>query len=369
MRTLIYPTICAIPVAVLVAQANAQTYTNDSGGSVTFYGQFSPTFQYFDDGERTFSNLADNSNSNSRIGFNIDQELNNGQRLRFNFETAIGFPGTSSFSQEGDDPFWEWEITDLRKAEVIWSGDFGAFSLGQGSMATDGSAGSDLSGTFLTATSLAGDTAGSYLFRESDTGLLSDVAISDAYDDLDGPRLFRIRYDTPGFSGFSAAIAYGTNELTEGDEDTYYDVALNYYDEFGDVVLEGSIGYAWRDRDEGDTDENWVGSLALLHGPTGINGSVAAGGAQDGGSYYYLKAGWIGEFWTVGSSRFAVDYFDGQDYNVDGSESSNWGVHYTQGFDSVSMEGYIGYRVYQYDDDAADYEDASSVLTGVRWTF
>jgi hypothetical protein len=190
--------------------------SNDTGGSVTFYGQLSPTFQFFDDGTETYSNLADNANSNSRLGFNFDQDLN-GNRFRFTYEAAIGFPQTSEFSQEGDDPFWEWQVTDLRKAEVRYRGAFGEVYLGQGSMATDGSAGADLFGTTIVGTVTMSDSAGSYQFRDDDTKNLSGIAIGDVFDDFDGSRRFRIRYDTPEFNGFSGAVAYGTNELSEGD--------------------------------------------------------------------------------------------------------------------------------------------------------
>ena len=51
------------------------TFTNRSGGVTTFYGQLNLTSQSFDDGEETTSNIVDNGNWNSRLGFTIDQPI------------------------------------------------------------------------------------------------------------------------------------------------------------------------------------------------------------------------------------------------------------------------------------------------------
>ena len=363
-----------LPLLAAVAAAgagHAQTYENDTGGTVTFYGQFSPTLLYVDDGAETTSVLADNANSNSRLGFNLDQEAANGNRFRFTFEAAIGFPQTSDFDQGDEEPFWEWQVTDLRKAEVRYRGEFGEVYLGQGSMATDGAAGADLSGTGIAGTVAMPDTAGGFAFRNSDTEAVEPVTIDDVFTDFDGSRRFRLRYDTREIAGFSGAVAYGTNELSEGDEDVYYDVAVYYGDTLGEVEIEGGLGYAWRERDaSGETTENWVGSLALLHSPTGLNGAVAFGGDPDQGRYGYVKLGYRADILTIGASNVSVDYYSGQDVELDGDESTAWGVQFVQRWDAASLEMYVSYRNHALEDDfPADYDDISATLAGLRWRF
>ena len=71
--------------AALAAPAFAgPTYTNDTGGSFRWYGQFNPVYQSFDDGGQDFNRLTDNAASNSRIGFWLEQAYGE-NTLRFNF--------------------------------------------------------------------------------------------------------------------------------------------------------------------------------------------------------------------------------------------------------------------------------------------
>ena len=51
------------------------TFTNASGGVATFYVQVNLTYQSFDDGQETTSNIVDNGNWNSRLGFTISQPI------------------------------------------------------------------------------------------------------------------------------------------------------------------------------------------------------------------------------------------------------------------------------------------------------
>ena len=73
-------------------------FRNRSGGEVTFYGQFNPTWQSFDDGAETTSGVVDNGNWNSRVGFRIVQPLDNAT-LRLRFETGLGLRNSAQISQ------------------------------------------------------------------------------------------------------------------------------------------------------------------------------------------------------------------------------------------------------------------------------
>ncbi len=360
-------TATALPVlAMLGSPVLAQTYSNETG-SVTFYGQVSPTYLGYDDGDETSSELADNAHSNTRVGFWLERELATSV-LKFNFETAVGLPQTSAFSQDSS-PDWEWDKTKLRKVDIVWDSlSWGSISFGQGSMASDGVATIDKSGTTMVSTVTTSDTAGSYLFRE-DGGDLSDIALGDVYSDFDGGRRGRIRYDTPTFGGFRLAAAYGEEILNSGDDSEYYDIGAFYSNDYGSFEVSAGAGYAWKDSD-GDTTERYAGSVSVLHGDTGLNGTFALGGDPDGGDYCYIKAGWITDFTPVGSTAFSADYYSGSDFQNDGSSSDAWGLQVTQNFDAHNIEAYAGFASYEFDGDGGvDYQDSSSTLAGLRWRF
>jgi Gram-negative porin len=344
--------------------AAAQTFENQTGGSVRFYGQTSPSYLSFDDGEISTGNLVDNANSNTRLGFVIEQPAWGGD-LVLTFETALGFVQSSEVSQTVTPSALAWERTDLRKFEAAYAGGFGKLSIGQGSMATDGVATLDASGTGIVGSVTVPDVAGAFAFRE-DTGGLSDVTISDAYKDFDGSRRFRVRYDTPEYSGFSVAVAYGRNILSEDDDKDYYDIGMVWSGTAGDFELAAAVGYAWEDGDR--TTERYAGSFSMLHAPTGLNLSLSAGGDPDGGTYGYAKAGWKGDLIAPGPSAFSVDYYDGNDLATDDSSSSAFGLSAVQSFTDLDLEMYLGYRAYSYDD-TASYQEADSFLFGARYKF
>ncbi|WP_353472878.1 porin [Salipiger sp. H15] len=352
--------------AVLAQEDNPFTYSNASGGSVTFYGQFSPSYLHFDDGEKSYDEAADNNNSNTRLGFDLDQELSNGLNLRFKVETALGVPSTADLDQSGDQ-VWDWERTDLRKFEMIMSGAFGAVSLGQGSMASDGSAQTDLSKTAIAGYVNRPDLIGGYSLRDSD-GNRSDISWSQVLGDFDGGRRNRIRYDSPDFSGFSFAIAYGEEILKKDDDAEYYDIGAYYKHTYGVFDMAAGAGYGWKDGD-GGTDEMYAASFSILHTPTGLNGTIAGGGEDGGGSYGYIKLGWIGDLMPVGYTAFSADYYSGNDFHSDGSDSESWGLQAVQYFEDINLEAYLAFSEYSFDEDGGSYKDASSTLFGVRWKF
>jgi hypothetical protein len=358
-------TITVLAAGCIGGLASAQTFTDETGGKVTAYGQFSPIYLGYDDGEKSYGNAADNAISNSRVGLRLDRPLSDGLTFGVVLETALGAPQSSDFSQDGG-PDWAWEETDLRKFEMTLGGDFGKIHLGQGSMATDGVAERDLSGTTLAGYVNRADTAGGYAFRETG-GELSGITITDAFKDYDGSRKFRIRYDTPDWNGASVRMAYGDDILTEGDEAHYYDIAVSYGSTLGTVEMDGALGYSWKD-DGGAMTEAWMGSFSAIHRPSGIDGTIAAGGDAESGSYVYGKLGLIRAWLSVGSTALSVDYYSGTDFATKPSASESWGFQAVQTFDDVNLEAYLSYASYSFDGDAS-YQDGSSTTMGLRWKF
>jgi len=349
----------------------AQTFENKQGGSVRFYGQASPSYLSFDDGEDTTANLTDNSNSNTRLGFVISQPTSGGD-LVLTFETGLGFRQSVAVSQDYKPQALDWQRTALRRFEAAYTADFGTVAIGQGFMATDNVATLDASDTALVLS--VGVSDASFAFRET-SGELSNVRIIDAFKDFDGSRLFRIRYDTPVYAGFSAAASYGRNILAKNDNTDYYDIALRWFRTLGEFELAAAAGYASASKGLAEVDDDksksqrYSGSFSMLHTPTGLNLSASSGTDPDTGTYGFVRAGWKSDLIAPGPSAFAISYYDGNDLAVENSSSEGVGFAVVQAFTEHDLELYFGYRSYSYDDGAANYKDASSVFSGARYKF
>lgn len=355
------------------AAANPLSYSNETGGSVLVYGQVDPAFVSFDDGEETSGNLTDNSHSNTRVGLFINQSYSNGGELRFNFETALGAPESSQFSQDFE-PVWEWNKTKLRKVEVNYRYDWGTLWVGQGDMASEGASSANLSGTTKASSRATPDTAGGYFLRETG-GDLSDVQISEAFAKWDGTRRMRVRYDTPRFfgtedgKGVNFRVAYGVDVLDADNDSKYTDIGLFHEDTYGDFEVKASGGYGWTETD-GDVEQSWSASASTLYLPVGISGTVAGGELPDGGNFYYANVGWQTKFTAAGTTAFSVDHYWGDDTAYTGADARKWGVQFVQYFDDWNMEAYLAYDSYTYSDDSdVSYQDASATMAGLYWKF
>ena len=367
--SVLFRTILSSAAATMALSAEAQEFTAESGATAKFYGQFNLGYLSFDDGQKTTGRLVDNANSNSRVGFWLEFPFRNDTTLKFNAETAVGFFQSNKLTAEGVDSsdWFDWDESYIRKFELSYVTPYGTFWAGQGSMATDGVAEIDFSGTTVIGYSDYSAVAGGFAFREAD-GSPSTVAVGKVFTNLEGSRRFRLRYDSPEFSGFTVSIAAGDDVIVSS-EKTYYDIAARYSGELGDIKVGGALGYNVTEETGKDDVENVMGSVAILHKPSGINGALSVGSVIDGGDYYYLKAGWIGDLIAVGSTAFAVEYFDSSDIGVTDGGGTSWGLMAVQKLDDHATEVYLGYREYEITQVGTDYQDAKSVFLGGRWKF
>jgi hypothetical protein len=375
-----------------------------NGATLRFYGQIDKGILGYDDGkeEQTYY-LIDNNNSNTRFGLRYSQEFTD-----WKFENVNEFQyapySTANINIIDDTPSssaYDWSNSNIRKIDFTLENDrYGKFWLGQGSMATDGIAEIDLSGTGVIAYSSVADSAAAQIIRYSDPDLFfaDNPQIGDVYANFDGGRLTRVRYDTPSFGGFSAAFAFGQN-LLSGDEDerdiNQYDAGLRYSGAFAAFDLEAGVGYYANDEDL----STWAGSVSALHTPTGLNGTLAAGTADqdDGnsGSYWYGKLGLLRDFVAWGATAASLDYYAGDDIFLTGdvflfdpnndpvladdgtpisgditsSTSDTWSVALVQNIDRANTELWLTYRSYDYSDNFASYEDGQAMFGGARFRF
>lgn len=332
----------------------------------TFYGQLNFGLFNADDGTQSESYISDNDNSNTRIGAIWESGLGNGATLRFHFESALGLTGSSSVSMDDNGLDFEWRRTELRKFEVIYgTPTLGTFSLGQGSTATDGYAEADLSGTTVVTYSSLSDLAGNIAFRPSG-GAPSEIDIGDAFSDFDGARRFRIRYDTPEISGFVLSASAGEEILNQDDEREFYDLGVRYARDYGDISVDGRVGYAWAS----GGDERAIASFSMLHTPSGVNATLSTG-RQTGGdeNFVYAKLGYTRDWLSFGSTSLSLDIYEGNDFAVAGSESSSVGLGVVQRFDDQNFEVYAAYRTFEFEAAATDVEDIDVMVLGARWKF
>ena len=298
-----------------------------NGATLRFYGQINKGILNYDDGiDNETYYVIDNDNSSTRFGFEYDQSFG-----EWTFENVNEFTyapySTGNINIIDDSPSsedYEWSNDNIRKIDFTLEHDrYGKFWIGQGSMATDGIAEIDLSGTDVIGYSGVGDSASAQIIRFSDPTLFfaDNPQIGQAFQNYDGGRLTRLRYDTPSFSGFSVAFAFG-QDLLSGDEDdrdiNQYDVALDLRARVRQLRgRSGGIGYYAND----DDAEVWAGSVSALHTPTGVSGTFAAGTQDfesDSSTYWYGKLGLLREFVAWGGSAAAIDYYSGDDIFLTG---------------------------------------------------
>jgi hypothetical protein len=345
-------------------------YTMEDGTVFRVSGQINVGVLHYDDGQEDFTNFVSNDNSSSRIRFQWLSPPDDAWRFEATLEAEYQALASNVVSQTNEDPNWDFPATNIRKAEIVFINEnFGKLWLGQGSMASDGTAEVDNSGTDVIAYSSLSDTAGGYFFRNSGNGL-SDVTVGSAFSNFDGlGRKVRVRYDTPSFHGFGLRTSYGEDAFADKDF-PLYDVAAWYSGDFDQIDLDAALGYAWNE----ETDiETLSGSISGLHKPTGISLTLAAAREfnDDGieGRYGYVKLGYQREFFDIGKTFFSVDYYFGSDIAASGSDSNSIGLAAVQNIDDYNLRLWALWRNYAYDDSASEYDDGQAVFGGALFKF
>jgi hypothetical protein len=341
----------------------------DDSAYLEFYGQINKGLLVYDDGGSTDNYFpVDNGNSSTRAGFRFYSKMENNWSVGGNLEWEWTPYSTTNVNQlnKGD---YDWEAQLLRKAEVYMeSKDYGKFWFGQGSMASDGSAEVDLSGTSVVGYSLISDMAGGPFLRFDD-GTLSSIRVKDAFTNYDGlGRKLRFRYDTPSFGGFSVSSSFGTQVVPEPSDVAVWDIALRYDQTIEDVKISGALAFSR----PGDGNSIYDASVSLLHQPTGLSLTLAAGYSDKesvDGHYGYAKVGYQTDIFEVGQTAFSVDAYFGRDIKGKGTDSDSYGVQVVQNLDYWQTELFVGARTYSYDDEVASVQDSYAVLAGARLKF
>ncbi|KIN71169.1 porin [Sulfitobacter guttiformis] len=331
-----------------------------------FYGQLNLGVISVDNGTGSETGVTDNDNSNSRVGAIFRRDLDNGAQFRFHFESAIGLTGSSSINGEDNDLDLDYRRSELRKLEFVYqTATIGTFSFGQGSIATDGTAEADFSGTGVIAYSGISDLAANQSLTLAD-GSISGTRIGNAFSAFDGGRRFRVRYDTPEYNGFGFSVSAGEEVLARGNDDEFYDFGLSYNKDYGNYKVAARLGHSIRDSAEAFT----LGSAAILHEPTGLSFALAAGQSREADTdYVYAKAGLQRDWLSIGRTYLSADYYSGSDFAFSGSDSESVGIAVVQKVDAYNVELYATYRTYDLDTAGSAFNDVDVTFVGARWKF
>lgn len=331
---------------------------------VSVYGQLNKAIMFADNGSSSKTYFVDNDNSSSRIGLTakvgVSEDFSVGSKFEYEFQSN----DSNLINEESDSVSANF---NLRHADMFFtSKTFGKVSLGKGSMAADGTSQSDLSGTSVVAYSSVSDMAGGQLWNEDNTGL-STLQVKDVFSDFDGGRDDRIRYDSPSYYGFNAAVAAATDDK--------YDLALRYSRDYDIAKVASAVAYQSLGNDS-DIDDIYNGSLSVLFN-NGLNFTVAGGiqnsahSSQDDGSFYGGKIGYQANIFQLGKTNFSIDYFRNEDVQEDGGDADSWAFAVVQNVPDWGTDFYCAFRQYMYDSDVAgsDYDDINVIMTGARLKF
>jgi hypothetical protein len=344
---------------------------------VTLYGQVNKAVLFADDGENDDVFFVDNDISGTRFGIKAKAKLND--------EFSAGAQMEAEWQQNSSNKVFmgsQSSDEDAAKRQMkvyLQSKTAGKLTLGHGSVAADGIAEIDLSGTGIAGSSHMKAVGGAFQFWENN-GLAysgTSLEVGDIFDHLDGGRLDGLRYDSPTFFGISVSGGVAENN--------YNDMAVRYANMFGGTKVAAGLAYTY-EGSAGSTHNKLSGSASVIL-PFGLNFTVAAGEKEfddqgssaanyDDGSYIYGKVGYQLKVFSLGSTSFSVDYGEFDDMKGAAStgnqyEGSTYGLQIVQKADAISTEFYLAYRLYELDDNVAttDYDDVALLWSGARFKF
>ncbi len=326
-------------------------------------GQVNRAVLFVDDGDRSETHHVDNDASSTRFRMIAEADASDTLTVGAAIELQVESNSSASVTQTtGADATKGSDSLSDRRLEVYFAGkDWGKLWLGQGWTASEGTSEEDLSGTALAGYSDIPIIAGSMVFRDS-AGALSDLSIGAVTTNMDGlSRKDRIRYDTPGFGGFTVALSHT--------EDDGADVALRYRAKYNDgTQVVGALAYADPEKG-GSVDDQVNGSVSVLLA-SGFNVTLAAGerdlkasGAEDP-SFWYTKWGY-----QFGNNAVSVDYGETDDLAKAGDEATAFGAQYVRQLPAWATEAYIGVRQHELDRPSSDFDDITAVIAGARLKF
>ncbi len=319
---------------------------------------------HWDDGVESDTYVVDNLNSSSRFGFIGGAKIRPGWSAGYHVELEFDTADSDGVTAADDDAGGTNGVVDLRLSNWWLKSDhYGKITVGQQWFATGYAAAQDLSGTGVVNKSDVADFGGGILFRRLPGG--AGIAFGTTVNEYDLGRGDAVRYDSPTFAGFTLSAAWG--------EDDTSDVALYFAKTYQRFKVAAAIGAA-QSTDEGADFEQVSGSISVLHIPSGLNITFAAGDRDTRGSaldrsYYYVKGGVIRKLNHLGDTALSVSYYDGDEILALTGDTTHVGVELVQNIDAAAMELYAAYSHNEYKTSTVNYRDLDLIMAGARIKF
>lgn len=318
---------------------------------------------------------VDNDSMPSRFGVAGDYKPEVWGGWTFGGQIELGFKSDNSAEVTFGGPDPEFKV-DGRKIEAYAKNKkFGALSVGQGDMASNGTAEEDLSGTYVAAYSQVRFAAAGLAFapRESASPPAAEEpagtnvpprpapTVKEVFNNFDGlHRDDRVRYDAPVWRGLAASVSVA------GEEN--FDAALRHSLALGAHKLASAVAFARK----GAGVDQYSASCSLLLG-CGLNFTAAVGGQDLAGEQapfsVYGKVGYKLDWLSVGPTMLAVDYARNEEISQAGDVAESYAAVVVQRLEPLNAELYATARNYVLDREGADYDDLFVFMSGVKLAF
>ncbi len=406
---------CCADLEERVAELEATTARKGNRKvSLEISGQVNRALLIWDDGVDSDAYVVDNDGNSTRFRLKGSAKMKPGWKAGFLIEIEVQDDASNDVDQNVDDGLGDTNILLTRHANwYIESEKFGRVTVGQGSPAGDD----------ITLINLGGSLSDAELYYNTEfkvrsgVGNLADFGTADLeWKDLasalDSSRADVIRYDSPAIYGFIVSTSWG--------EDDVFEAAVRFQKEFNSVRIAAGIAYVWDGDDNtfgaaiaatNKSDSEVVkGSISVMHIPTGVYLSLAAGerelsditsnatfdaNSNEDASFYYAQLGITKKFNSYGATTIYAEYGRYEDYatgivgdfneggasdnTILSSEVDRFGFGVVQAFDSAALELYASAHYYQAEldvnaccensDNVVGPEDWMGVVTGARIKF
>ncbi len=310
-------------------------------------GQVNPALNVAGDGRSTKAYFVDNDTTASRLRFAGVGIFAEGPELGTTLEVGLSPNNSFDVSQNDETPG---DFISVRRAEV-WVRDerFGRVMFGRGSAAADNTAEFDLTlvgGPIMM--SGVSFIAGGLQFTNGQS--LTGVTIGDSFENFDGNRQSRIRYDTPMLGPLQLSVSAGADQRYDaaitfgGDYDHWTGVQLGPFTTLGAVSI--------YDPNQDGVDFRMAGSWSMLHNQSGLSLTLSSGwedSDHDTPYNVYGKIGWDTKLLPFGQTGFGVDYTWGKSVSAKDDEGQSVGIAAVQVLDEYGIELYTQFRWYDLD--------------------
>ncbi len=324
--------------------------------SLQIYGYVSRGILYWDakDGADGGGSLGANTSA-SKVTL-VDED---GSRFGFQGSATLRPGWTAGYQIEvGTDVVQGGSLYVRHNHLWIESEQYGRFTIGEQSAATDGIAHIVLANAYTD--------SGAY-FNTTYTALTAG-----SYGDFNGGRGDYLRYDSPSIYGFILSATWSNDPDSSTDasgtsDNEYWDVTLRYSAEYNAFRVAAGIGYTYWEQTGGGDYEIVQGSGSIMHIPTGLFFSFSTGNRDTAGSstdedYWYINGGVERAFTSRGKTTFYGEY--GQ--YEDGDDDTMYGLGVVQAFDAAAMDIYAQYRHVEEDDNQDSFQ---TIVLGTKIKF